>query len=404
MIPPIFRRVNFWVRDFFQGTHMHSDFTEIWNHMKRQRDTPPNFRDKRLKEILDYAIKNTSYYQKLNLTKELHCFPIVNKSIFRQNYSDFCVPIESIPGQKGRLHIQKTSGSTGIPFEVPQDTKCRIRRIATIKAENELINFHSFEPLMHLRAAAHYWGAGEDIHYNKDCNIWYVDNANLNENKIKNIVDTIHNNQIKVVRGYVTCLESIADYMLCHNLQFKHPITFIAGGELLLNKVRDKFIKLGANVISQYANEENGIFGSSDINGSGRKINLNGANCLIEILKFDSDEPTLPGEVGRIVVTDFTNFAFPMIRYDIGDIASACEYYNDGTIKSIDNLVGRKTDMILRTDGSMIDFWNSCPLEVYYNPAVKQWQFIQKDEKEYLLLLLVSSPISEETENIISVC
>ena len=47
-------------------------------------------------------------------------------------------------------------------------------------------------------------------------------------------------------------------------------------------------------------------------------------NFYIEMLSLDSDEPVKPGELGRIVVTDFYNKAFPMIRYD------TCLLYTSG--------------------------------------------------------------------------
>lgn len=40
-------------------------------------------------------------------------------------------------------------------------------------------------------------------------------------------------------------------------------------------------------------------------------------------LKMDSDEPAEDGELGRIVITDLYNYAFPILRYDNGDTAIA---------------------------------------------------------------------------------
>ena len=103
---------------------------------------------------------------------------------------------------------------------------------------------------------------------------------------------------------------------------------------------------------------------------------------------MDKDEPAEQEEMGRVVVTDFTNYAFPMIRYDIGDIAMIDKVSSKGDILSIKNLSGRSQDMILRTDGSGIDFFNSIPKEIYNNPdIILQWQFTQKDAKKYLLSL-----------------
>lgn len=121
-------------------------------------------------------------------------------------------------------------------------------------------------------------------------------------------------------------------------------------------------------------------------NGKGTTMQLNLANCYIEILKFDSDEPVADGELGRIVVTDLTNYAMPMIRYDIGDVAMVGEK-KSGIMVSIDNLGGRKTDLIIRTDGTQVDFYNSVSPDLFLNEGISQFQFIQKGEKEYLLKL-----------------
>lgn len=178
-------------------------------------------------------------------------------------------------------------------------------------------------------------------------------------------------------------------------LKFNHKVMFISVGELLQEWLRKRVVDyLKCDIISQYGNEENGIFGQSDINGSGRHINLNGAGCIVEVLKINSDEPAEKEELGRVVVTDFTNYAFPMIRYEIGDLAAPCEYYSDGTIKSLDKLSGRVTDMIYNTQGEIIDIYNSIPTEIFNNPLIKQFQFIQTDEKEYLM------NISTENDNV----
>lgn len=47
----------------------------------------------------------------------------MNKTKYIDNYNDIIIPEHLIPGQVGKVHIQSTSGSTGTPFRVPQDTK-----------------------------------------------------------------------------------------------------------------------------------------------------------------------------------------------------------------------------------------------------------------------------------------
>lgn len=387
-------RKKYWLNDFLHGSQMWKQYRDVVQIIDNQ-DVAGGKRQEYLKSIVKYAKENVPYYMRLSGLETLSDFPIVNKQKYLSDYDSFCVAKDRIPYQKGELHVQKTSGSTGTPFAVPQDTRCRMRRIAIIKGENEKIGFHSFDAMMHLRAVSHYWNDSRDFLYIKDLNIWYVDNANLRASKISEIIKLINEKDINFVRGYMTSLDMITRYMEERQLKFNHKVTFISVGELLQEWLRKRVVNyLKCDIISQYGNEENGIFGQSYINGSGRHINMNGAGCIVEVLKMNSDEPAEIGELGRVVVTDFTNYAFPMIRYDIGDLAAPCEYYPDGTIKSIDKLSGRVTDMIYNTQGEIIDIYNSIPTEIYNNPLVKQYQFIQTDEKEYLM------NISTENDNV----
>lgn len=397
-------RKKYWLNDFIHGAQMWRQYRDVMEVMKMPKDKnwERGKRAKYLRSILSFAKQNVSYYMKMDGMEKLQDFPVVNKQTYLSDYDAFCVPKEKIPFQRGELHVQKTSGSTGTPFRVPQDTRCRLRRIAIIKAENEKISFHSFEPMMHLRAVAHYWNEknGREFTYYKNLNIIYVDNSNINEEKIRKIINAVDGYRVKVVRGYMTTLDTITRYMEERQLRFSHKITFISVGELLQEWLRKRVVDyLHCDIISQYGNEENGIFGQSDINGSGRHINLNGAGCVIEILKLDCDEPAARGELGRIVVTDFTNYAMPMIRYEIGDLAAPCEFWDDGTVKSIDNLSGRITDMIFRTDGCPIDFYNSIPVEIFLNPSIRQFQFIQKGAKEYVMRLSCKGNEIKEKES-----
>lgn len=387
-----FARKRFWINDVLHNNgRMWKAYKEV-RYIMQHPEQSRKMREEKLQQLLEFATTHTTFYKQYAGVTDFHNFPVVNKQTYRTHYQDFVVAKEFIPFQEGEVHIQKTSGSTGTPFEIPQDTRCRIRRIATIKATNELVGFHSFNTLMHTRAFAHYWGGTESIRYDKSLNIVYVDNANLNDTKLQAIADAIRNYKVRYIRGYVTSMEAITLYLVKNNIKIDSRVTFITGGELLPLSLKNRIVnQLHCHVTSQYANEENGIFGQSDIDGNPTTINLNLANCFVEILKLDKDEPAEPEEMGRVVVTDFTNYAFPMIRYDIGDVAMIDKVAPNGDLLSIKNLSGRSQDMILRTDGSAIDFFNSIPKEVYNNPdIILQWQFTQKDAKKYVLTLCTS--------------
>lgn len=395
------KRKWFWTNDFFSGSLMWRHYKEIMFIIQNPKESEA-LRQRKLADMISFAKANTDFYAMVK-GNALSDFPVINKQVVLDNYEGFVVSAEKIPGQKGKVHVQSTSGSTGTPFKVFQDTECRCRRIATIKACNELVGFHSFDLLMHFRALRHHYEFCDDILWNKDFNIIYVDNANLNDTKIQNIIKTINDNKVRFIRGYVTTMDTVTRYAVDHSISFKHHPLFIAGGEMLTEQLKDRIVKdLNCSVISQYANEENGVFGQSSINGNPTTMYLNRANCYIEILKMESDEPVEKGELGRIVVTDFTNHAMPLIRYDIGDLAKIGEVSEDGVLLSIESLAGRKTDMIIKTNGDTIDFYNSISNEVSYSPAISQWQFIQEGKYVYTLnLCLKDLSLKDEKEHFI---
>ena len=395
----LYLRKKFWLNDFMHGGLMWKAFKEICYINNNAIEEGKLLRDKRLREILSFAKSHTAFYSRVK-GDSLSDFPVINKQMILANREDFLVPENEIPGQVGKLHVQSTSGSSGIPFSLPQDTLCRIRRVAMIKYGNELIGFHSFARMMHLRSFKHYWGgAKKGTEFNKKLNIIYADNSDLTLSKIQDLCNIINRDKVKFVRGYMTTLESIAQFALDHNISFPLHPTFISVGEMLSERLRQNIIKLQCSIISQYGNEENGIFGQTELNGEGSTMRLNLANCYMEILKFDKDEPVEKGELGRIVVTDLTNYAMPMIRYDIGDVATIGEVKN-GVMLSIEKLSGRKTDMISRTDGSLFDLYNSLPADINNSDKIKQYQFIQKGRKTYLMKLNVASDeVKEQTHH-----
>lgn len=89
---------------------------------------------------------------------------------------------------------------------------------------------------------------------------------------------------------------------------------------------------------------------------SSRRFYLNEASYFLEVAEIDSDEPAEYGELGRIVITDFFNYAFPLIRYDNGD---TCIMQLDEKTKHpyIAQLYGRRLDLVYNTKNDLFFQW-----------------------------------------------
>ncbi len=73
----------------------------------------------------------------------------------------------------------------------------------------------------------------------------------------------------------------------------------------------------GVQVHEDYGSAELGSIGSE----CGEKSGIHIFEGLFKVEVVRHGKAALPGEVGRVLVTDLYNYAMPLIRYDIGDVA-----------------------------------------------------------------------------------
>lgn len=385
----ILKRFLLWTDDALKGGLLRKAYKTI----RRLNFTgiDENTRGKMLSNIITYAKTHTTFYQQVDGTC-LKDFPVINKAIVRQDYSAFRIPESDIPGQNGKpLKVHYTSGSTGIPFKVFQDRVSHIRNIATLKYYNDLIGFHSCVPMMKISIRESPDETNGTYIYDRKNNIWYANLTSLSEATLEELVGKINSEGIRFIRSYMTIIDDLTRYVIDHKVSLTSSPCFISIGELLSEPLRHRIVdQMHLHIVSQYANEENGVIGQADIDGPGDLITLNLANHIIEVLKLDSDEPATDGEAGRVVLTDLTNHAMPMIRYDIGDLATVEESAPDGTSLKLRLHQCRVCDIIHRTDGTPGTM--TIPPEIWSKPGLRQLQFIQTGVKSYTLKVNTAMP------------
>lgn len=390
----------YWVSDWCNGSPVRKQYRDIRTIME-DPSKGTLLRESHLRDILNHAVNNSSYYSKCD-PNNLNSFPVVNKNILRDNYEAIRVENSLIPGQKGEVHVQHTSGSTGTPFYIHQDTRKRARRIAELKYFGEVVGFRSHDPLVHLRIWTRWQNKSKWQSFKE--NIVAFNMSNLGDERLLELCQIIRNKKISCLRGYASSFATIARFIGEHNIQLPSLKIIIAGSEALHEDVR-KLVKnnIGCNIISQYANEENGILAQESIYSDKHEFYLNHASYYFEVLKMDEDTPADFGELGRIVLTDFFNFAFPVIRYDTGDLAIKGHPNSlSNTYFCFEKLYGRRLDLIYNTKGEPISAMTLSRCLKYY-PNILQWQFIQKGAKEYLLKIALKPNTSLEEASIVSV-
>lgn len=388
----IYLRTRFWLNDFFHGSLIRRQYNDIKYFAEHSAEEAKERKNKKLTDLLLYAQANSPFYSKFSATT-LSDYPVMNKISLIENMDKIRVKDEVIPGQKGAVHVQRTSGSTGVPLAVAQDTRKRHRRIAELKYYGKVVGFTTHEKLVHLRT----WNKWQSktTKQIKSENIIPFDISKFDNSDMESLCNILVDEKVVCLRGYATTIANLATYIRSSGKEWLFPSLkiVIAGGETLYDEVRQMVKKyMHCEIISQYADEECGIMAQERIPtvGMDNVMYFNQGSYVFEILKLESDEPAEYGEVGRIVITDLHNYACPIIRYDCGDTCVMLppnEYSNGYPIMG--KLYGRRFDLTYSTDGKAISplaFGRS--LKNFDN--IVAWQFIQNGEKDYILKLKIS--------------
>lgn len=167
-------------------------------------------------------------------------------------------------------------------------------------------------------------------------------------------------------------------------------------GETLRDPLRERCrCVLGVGIADLYSTQEVGVIAIDCPQGDGYHVMSEG--LVFELLR-DDDQPCVAGETGRVVVTDLHNFATPLIRYELGDLAEADGPCACGRgLPKIRRILGRERNLLRLPDGRR--FWPLVGAFGYRDVApVRQYQIIQRSFERVTLRLAVERPLSVAEE------
>ena len=375
------RWMGFWMLDKAKGGKIREYYDQIryaWKEGSSVKET-----EKRIQDLIAHAVKTTDFYKDYPEDISLKDLPVVNKDTFRQQYDRF---VSSTYKDAPDNRVMCTSGSTGTPLRMIQN-RDKIR--------------HNTAGGIFLGAAAGYYiGMKEafirvwvnNVKKSKfqliQENMIMMDSSRMDEQALAEMFRTIEKKKVKCLVGYSSALGELSNYIRksgqdCSNCSVRALIPISETMPAPVRRTLEE--QFGCPVRAWYSNEENGIMGLQNEKDEGYRIDTE--TYYYEILKMDSDEPAEPGELGRIVITDLFNYAFPILRYDNGDTAVAVRKEKNGRFKLyLSELYGRRSDLIYDCKGNAVT-----PYIITNNlwdiEGVKQYRFIQEDVKDYTIWL-----------------
>lgn len=197
--------------------------------------------------------------------------------------------------------------------------------------------------------------------------------------------------------GYASLVYEFARFILDENIdvsefKFKGAITT---SETLYDFQRQVIEKaFHCPVINEYGSTETGIIAYQCPKG-GMHIPVEAVYVEVIPDKF------LGNGLGRVLVTDLNNYAVPIIRYDIGDIATLSDEkcLCGRELPLMSKIAGRDSSIITLPNGNKIHtilfYYIMCGVEAH-GGGVKQFQVIQRTTNKFTMMLVKDNSLSEE--------
>lgn len=284
----------------------------------------------KLQKLVHHCYETVPYYKKLfdslglspddiQTSADLPKLPVLTKQIIRDNYDDmFSTAIPS-----SRFKKCSTGGSTGTPLKFCTDTaEWSGQKAATLRAW-EWYGIKLGDKIFSL-------GGNSIVKRKKKLslkNIYDIvimrnykhSSADVSDSCMAQHYQSLMKINPKVIRGYGSSLYILADYIDRMHLPVPEIKAVLTTGEVLMPDYRMKLENVfHAPVYDDYGAGDGGILTHECTNRCG--LHITEEMCIIEIT--DRDGNLLPdGTTGFVATTDLENYAFPFIRYHVGDMA-----------------------------------------------------------------------------------
>lgn len=360
----------------------------------------------RINALLEHAKKNSPFYEKrlkhvvlpLKSLEFLQDIPILTKKDIRQNIDG----IKCLNINKNRFILSNTGGSTGEPMQYFSDRVSRGWERAAIIRNSEWAGLSLGEKNIQM-TGSHYEYTKRKKAINR-LKLWLLNGKGMSVVFMNNEILEKYYKQVLLwqptsIWGYASALYYFAEFIKKHYP--KTDLGFV------------KAIITSSETLQRHQREViNGIFGqgkvfdhygSSEFYAAAECRFHNGYHINSDILHLeivDKDgQHEKTSEIGKIILTDFYNFAFPFIRYEIGDIGVLSEQQTCKcgiNLPLLKKLEGRIADTVVLSDRILTapNFTNIFrPLK-----GVEEYQIIQKTIADMQINVVKNGRFTQENE------
>ena len=150
---------------------------------------------------------------------------------------------------------------------------------------------------------------------------------------------------------------SIAEYVDRNHIEDVKIRKIVTGGEHLYPEAKAYIAKvLGTEKFAStgYLSNDTGCIGFQCEELTGPLHHIHEDYCIMEVVDPQTNEPLPDGEAGKILVTNFSRYLMPLIRYDIGDMGRILtRKCSCGRTVKLMELLGRSDDTLIIGGGNI---------------------------------------------------
>lgn len=360
MYSALFRRLVFPALDRVNGTRIHAilgqlEETEGWSRAQLEE-----LQGRKIDAMLGWVREHSPFYrdfwQKAGDDRRaasayplLDELPIVRKAELREAVEAGIFPEPDFGGQAIRVN---TSGSTGRPMIFYRSKEQESWFWATRIRMWKWAGYVPGEPYMaiNLNVRTGLKKRLQDLLFR--CT-YLTYNADTQDSE--RIVELLRGRGIRHINAFSSTLLVLAQHMARHGIPNPGVTALTATGDNLAPPQRELIARaFGVPVTDYYGAGGEGVHLASQCRINDR-YHLHLENAITEVIV--DGRPAKAGEVGTIVVTQLDNQAMPLVRYELGDLATVgdetpCACGRD--FPTLLDIQGRACDMIYTPSGGAL--------------------------------------------------
>ncbi len=356
-----------------------------------------------VKNVLRTAYQDVPYYRRIfdehgvapadiREPADFAKVPILTRDDIRSNFSD----LSSRRFTPGSLLEAATGGTTDTPVPILRNPECIPARIAV------QLQFNTWSGLFPGDKVFWLWGAQSDFSANPSWR-WkiferfvmrrtYAPTSILNEEVMEGYAKKLDSFQPKGIMAYPSPLTAFCEYLLATDYKGSRPSSVICTAEPVLPEQRTVIERaLGCRVYEHYGTRDFGLVAAECEVHDG--LHVNPSAVYVESVPI----PGASDGLSEILVTDFLNPGFPLIRYKIND----CIYPRPEQCACgrgyplISGIHGRVTDNFYLPDGSVVPGISFTNRIIKVASGIKKLQVIQEKPADFLIRFVPDTSFSE---------